>query len=402
MRKHFNFAVISVILIALILGSVYYMGPYNTEVPEKPVSQKAITQNNKKDPGPEEVQDVESEPIEEPDDIEITVTAVGDIMFHMPQIRAAKTEHGYNFYPSFSNIKYINERADLSLCNFETVTAGEGVEYHGFPRFNSPDSSVLALEATGFDVLVTANNHCLDQGKDGIINTIINIKNHNLDNVGTYVDQKSYLIRDVKGIKVGLLAYTYGLNGMDGMLSDEDRSNMIDLIDEDLIKRDIETIKKDSDIVLVYLHWGVEYQTAPNQHQIDLGEKIHQWGADAVLGSHPHVIQRAEFVDDKYIIYSMGNFISNQRWDYLGTPDTEDGVIVELNITKSGDETKIVGLNHIPTWTYMYRDDTGLNYTVLPIENGQIPEDWNHVPEGIHQRIQKSYNDTMDILEHRR
>ena len=334
---------------------------------------------------------------DEPSTVEIKITAVGDVMFHMPQVNSAKTEHGYNFYPCFSNIKHINERADLSLANLETVTAGEDLGYQGFPRFNSPDSVVTALEATGFDVLSTANNHALDQGKQGIINTIDNINNHGIDNIGTYKDEKIYLVKDINGIKVGLLAYTYGLNGMDGLLSVEDRQKMVNIIDEDLIKKDITTIKDMSDIVLVYTHWGVEYQTNPSEEQVELGDKMLQWGADAILGSHPHVIQPAQLRDDGYIIYSMGNFMSNQRWDYIGTPYTEDGVIVELNIIKEGDTTKINSVNYIPTWVYRYYDN-GWNYTVLPIENGQIPDDWEHLPQEIKNRMYKSYEDTIKIL----
>lgn len=354
----------------------------------------------------EDIEDVQEDIIEESQLENISILAAGDIMFHIPQINSARIGAGmYDFSPVFKYVKKHIQDADISLANFETVTLDER-KYSGFPRFNSPSASLSGLKDTGFDILSTANNHCLDQGKQGIISTLKNIEDAGLKSLGTYdrphIDP---MIENVKGIEIGLLSYTYGVNGLDSLLSREELSYMINFIDEDKIEKDIAYLKeKDVDIILVFIHWGHEYHREPSNYQVELGNKMIQWGANIILGSHPHVVQRTEIVEhngiNNFIIYSMGNFISNQSEYTMGNPYTEDGVMVKIDIEKDliNGQSSIKTIYYIPTWVYRYREDGRMKYTILPVEqvqNGEIDMD---LDKNTLLRIEKSYRDTIEIL----
>ena len=356
-----------------------------------------------------ETQNSEKDLTKEKEDKEVSnikMLAAGDIMFHMPQIRAAYLGDGkYDFTDSFKYVKKNISDADISIANFETVTAEGDKKYSGFPQFNCPKETLAALKNTGFDVISTANNHSLDQGKEGVINTLKNAKEYGLKTVGTYQDpQTEYLIQEKNGVKLGFLAYTYGLNGLNSLLTQKELSYMINLIDEDKIKTDIENLKEDVDVVVVSVHWGEEYQRTPNDSQINLGHKMVDWGANIVLGSHPHVLQKSEIIKkdgkDNFIIYSMGNFISNQRQSTMKNPFTEDGVMVEIDIEKNNknNDTIIKNVEFLPTWVDKYNENGKDGYRILPTKNvldGKIDID---LSDSVRNRIEKSYKDSIETL----
>lgn len=338
----------------------------------------------------------------------INLLATGDIMFHSPQFKYAYDSNTgtYDFSPVFNHVKKYIDEADISIANFETVTAGSGISYSGFPRFNTPKEAVLGIKNAGFDILSTANNHSLDQGKIGLINTIKVIEEYGMKNIGTYIEKEiPILIEDIDGIKLAFLSYTYGLNGMDSTLSTEELAYMINRIDEEKIKNDIEKSKSlNVDLTVIYIHWGNEYQREPSEYQIELGEKMVNWGADIIFGSHPHVIQKSEILnvdgEDKFIIYSMGNFLSNQRKETMGNSYTEDGIILNLEIEKSSltNKTKISKIRYIPTWLHRYRKDGKLIYEILPIED--VLEDVVDIKIGqqVKERMKRSSGDTMSKM----
>ncbi len=349
-----------------------------------------------------------AETIEESKIATIKLLAVGDIMFHSPQYRAAfnKETLSYDFTPNFRHIKKYVEEAHIAIGNFETVTAGEDVGFSGFPRFNTPKESLLALKETGFDILSTANNHCLDQGKNGIFKTIDNISEYKMKNIGTYKEPNdNMLIEEIEDIKIGFLSYTYGLNGMDFTLTAEELSYMVNKIDEEKIKQDIEKLKSsDVDLIAVFIHWGNEYQREPSNYQIELGSKMVEWGANIILGSHPHVIQKSQIIEkdgkDNFIIYSMGNFLSNQRKETMNNSYTEDGVMVNLEIEKdfTSGETKIKNIEYIPTWVHRYRENGKLSFEILPINdyiNGELDV---VIVDSLKDRLKKSFDDTMSKM----
>lgn len=335
----------------------------------------------------------------------ITLRANGDIMFHGPQIDGAYENGKYNFDSSFQYVKKYIESADLALGNFEATTAGGTPS--GYPVFNAPDESLEALSRAGYDVLATANNHTLDKGKNGLIRTIDKIAENNMVSVGTYKEAgENIYIRDVNNIKIAVLSYTYGLNGLEGLLSPQERAYMVNLIDEEKIEGDIKKSKeKGADFTLVFIHWGSEYQLKPSSYQKELAHSMFEWGADIILGSHPHVIQESDIIDidgkAKYVIYSMGNFISNQRRETLGSivnsTYTEDGVIVDLTLEKDfiSGEKRIVGVNYIPTWVNRTGSNGSFHYEVLPVKDA-LKGDYNDYTKA---KLRASYENTMEKMK---
>ncbi len=158
------------------------------------------------------------------------------------------------------------------------------------------------------------------------------------------------------------------------------------------------------DLTVLFLHWGNEYHTMPSDYQIELGEKIIEWGGNIVFGSHPHVIQRSEEINDKmdnFIIYSMGNFLSNQSLESMGNSLTEDGIMVKVNIEKNFTKDKVIikEVEYIPTWIYKYKSEGRAYYEILPVEeilNGELQLD---LSEGVYNRIEKSFRDTMNTIK---
>ncbi len=387
------------LILIIILGTQTGCLPQNIDKPvlaeedEKEISRDNFIHEDKS----EEIVEVE---IIEPSSI--TILAVGDIIFHMPQVWAAKTEEGYDFSPPFNYVKEYIQGADISIANFETVTAGNDMEFTGFPRFNSPVETLEGISSAGFDILSTINNHSLDRNKKGIINTIDTINSNGMKNIGTYKDEnRDPLIEDVKGIKIGFIAYGSYLNGLDSLLK-SDESHMVNKLDEELIKRDIDFLKENEvDLIVAVLHWGHEYHRKPSDSQRELALKMIHWGTDIILGSHPHVIQPAEEVihngERKLIVYSMGNFLSNQRYETMGNSYTEDGLMVEVVIEKDIDRTYLKEVKYIPTWIHRYREGKGMKYYILPIED-ILNRDIQYNGDNIKSRLEKSYKDTFETL----
>ncbi len=326
----------------------------------------------------------------EDDEKRIKIMAMGDIMCHNPQLKGAfdSKSKTYDFSNQFKHLgKYFNE-ADLVIGNFETTSAPDNYPISSYPNFNSPIDLIKSLKEAGFDILSTCNNHSLDTKKKGVISTIDKLDKIGIEHFGTRkskTDSRIY-IKDVEGIKIGLLAYSYGFNGMEGVLSKEDLDIMLNLINEEKIKEDIENTKKEgAEIIIVYPHWGNEYQTKENDKQIELAHKMIDWGADAVLGSHPHVLQEAEIVKkgdkDKFIIYSMGNAVSSQTPAVLHGHPVDIGALVEFEIVKKKKTLKLENIKIIPT--YVNRVNSPRRYyEVLPTDeflddNSQLTKEYS-------------------------
>lgn len=282
--------------------------------------------------------------------LETTVLAVGDIMFHLPQVREARTEQGYDFSLSFEKIKpYINN-ADIAIANLET-TINTKKAHSGFPRFNSPPEVLEGISSTGFDIMVTANNHCMDTGVEGANNTAALIKENKMIPVGVGEEHKSVVI-DKNGIKVGVLAYTTSINGLRAPVG------FVSMADEEQIKKDIENLKAKSDFIIVYMHAGVEYNREVEPETARLFRAIADMGADCILGSHPHVARKSELYatgNKKVLInYSMGNFLSNQNDKF-----TDIGTMTKLKIQKKGNDTILSDYEIIPTYRLRFIDLDG-------------------------------------------
>ncbi|MGI6307844.1 MAG: CapA family protein [Dethiobacteria bacterium] len=338
---------------------------------------------------------------------DLVLAAVGDIMIHSPQIAGAylESEDRYDFQENFSYISSYLKKADFVIGNLETTLAGEEYGgYSGYPLFNSPPELAGVLKNSGFDLLITANNHSLDRGSAGIINTINNIGEAGLNFVGTARSleerKKGYLLTH-NGIKAAFFAYTYGTNGLP-IPPGEDY--LVNLIDEQLISEDIFRAKNAyrADIIVICMHWGNEYQRVPSDRQRDLAKKLIDLGANIIIGSHPHVIQPAEIMETEkgagLVFYSLGNFISNQRDRYCDT-----GVIafIKIQLDPKSNTFHISLLEIEPTWVHKLRQGGRWRYRILPIREvlstEQAQEIFELSPEN-YQRMTEALQETEDTL----
>ena len=266
---------------------------------------------------------------------EATLVFVGDAMQHQAQLDKAK-ELGngeYDYSDCFALISPAIQDADYAVCNLE-VPLGGGPDYTGYPCFSAPDSYAVALKDAGFDMMLTANNHCLDRRGKAAIRTLDALDSLEIDHIGTFRNQTERdslvpFIKDIKGYKIGFLNYTYGTNGIK-----PDAGIEVSLIDKEKIKKEIEATRNaGADILVVCMHWGIEYVLLENNVQRDLASFLVDCGVDMIIGGHPHVVQPMEIrhneKEDKnvLIVYSLGNFISNMK-----TADTRGGGMVFARI----------------------------------------------------------------------
>jgi poly-gamma-glutamate synthesis protein (capsule biosynthesis protein) len=254
------------------------------------------------------------------------------------------------------------EKADLAIADFEG-TISPNRKLGGYPLFNAPPEVVSAIKNAGYDVVDLAHNHILDSGLEGLISTDKIFKENGIDTVGVFAEkprsQSQILVKNINGIKVAILAYSYGFNGMEAGLSQADCDNYLSDLNEEKMREEIMRAEEIADATIVMPQMGNEYQLQPTAGQIELYRKMVDWGADVVLGGHPHVAEPAEIIqkngDKKLIIYSMGNFLSNQRIETLADITanakwTERGVLVDFTLEKDGDKTIIKTAEARPTW----------------------------------------------------
>jgi len=405
---------ISIMAFILIVGIIAVTMVVNGIVKEKQnVNETDVSQDKNNQPNVDN-NDVQHKPeTASKTDVTINIAATGDIMFHPSQLEGAydSSKGTYDFTNSFKAVKSIFSEADLAIGNFEGTTGGNKVyDYQGYPLFNSPDEVLDAIKDAGFDVLSTVNNHCLDTRKAGVIRTLEQIKNRNMDSIGTYAKkpESRVLMKEVKGIKVAFMAYTEMINGLDSLLSADDLDSMINIIDETKMKEDIKYAKEqNADIIIACMHWGNEYARVQSDSQEALADMLFAEGVDIIFGSHPHVIQPSKIMEyngeRKFVIYSMGNFLSNQRIETLTpygmsesqTKYTEDGVIVNIEIEKKGEtgEVSIKNIDYTPLWVYKgVNADGKAEHVVYPIMD-YIES--NELDDNSKARMNRSYDDTM-------
>ncbi len=301
---------------------------------------------------------------------------VGDVMGHGPQIRSAELvkNKSYNYEPNFKYVAPIIESADLAIGNLEVTLPGKP-PYQGYPMFRSPDDLAKALRLAGFDMMVTSNNHSNDAGKTGVIETINTLKDYGFYQTGTFKNQKEKdwfypLIVYKNNFKLAFLNYTYDTNGMPTKAP-----TVVNLIDPVQIKKDMEVARSlKPDAIIVLMHWGLEYKLIESPKQRKLAKQIFDWGADLIIGSHPHVIQpiknsdlmeKDSLIKKRVITYSLGNFISNQT-----KPNTDGGLMFEIELLKNLKTNKLTLGNHayIPVWRYIHKDKKGkATFHVIPV-----------------------------------
>jgi len=336
--------------------------------------------------------------------VTISISAVGDLMCHSPQFEYARVSaDSFNFNPAFEIIKQYLQNSDFTFGNLETVTAGKLKGYSGYPFFNVPDEFVAAVKSAGFNLVTTSNNHALDDGEYGLLRTISTIKNTGLYYSGTFTSQRdrdSIRIFNIKGIKLALLAYTYGTNGNP---VPKEKPYLINLIDTMQIRKDINISRQiGTDIVLVYFHFGTEYKRTPTDYQKIIVEKTIADGADLIIGGHPHVIEPASFfktsggrLDTGFAAYSMGNFISNQRWRY-----SDAGVILKIILKKNlnNGTISILKVTFLPTWVFKGKIKNKNGYEILPAADTLNQVFLTDMSNDGKKKMLQAYDDTKYIM----
>lgn len=318
-----------------------------------------------------------------PDTLSLNLLFVGDVMGHDSQIKSAEVikDSLYDYSPCFEYVKPIIKKADLAIGNLEVTLPGKP-PYKGYPRFRTPNDLALALRHAGFDLMVTSNNHSNDAGANGVINTITTLNDYGFYHTGTFLSEEERdafypLIVYKNGFKLIFLNYTYGTNGLPTK-----KPTVVNLIDEDIIEEDMKIAKLlKPDAIIVIMHWGNEYQLIESSSQRKLNQKLFNWGANLVIGAHPHVVQPIkeswskpkEGVKEKRLTaYSLGNFVSGQR-----RVNTDGGLILEVELKKDQTSNKtFIGRHHyIPVWRYIQKDKKGRQtFRILPISAFEKPD----------------------------
>lgn len=399
---------LSAALLAITLG-VIYLVIQATGIPEQ-----RLTAESTKATKP--MQETSSSTETKPAVKTITVTASGDMLYHTPVYLSAYDGKRYDFDNDFEQVKPLIASADLALGDFEG-TINPNKPLGGFPLFNTPIDAVASIKDAGFDVIDLAHNHILDTGIEGIKTTAASFHDQGLATIGVTVDNSGILVKEVNGIKVALLAYAYGFNGLEESLTQAEYDTYLKDLSLDKVEAEIKEAESLADITIVMPQSGVEYSLEPTEEQQTVYRKMIDFGADIIFGGHPHVAEPTEIIEKdgekKFIIYSMGNLLSNQRYETVNNNYwTERGVIPEVEISKEGQRTYLSKVALHPTWVSKepipdrtYYDP---EYGVLQAFDFQVylAEDYlpdgqyaKNVPEEKRQRIETAYHEMLELLD---
>ena len=364
------------------------------------------------------VDEKEQEAIENEEIKYIDIVSLGNLIIHQSQINGAKNENGYDFSPSFQYIKEMVSEADISLGILEGALAGG--EPTGYPIFNSPDEVIDSLRDTGIDVANYANNHIYDYDDEGLQRTIEITKEKGLDVLGikSTEEEKSYLVKEVDGVKIGFASYVFETETINGYKTIN--SNPVSINSENLINTfnyndlesfynriasEISAMKAEGvEFIIASMHWGEEYNTYIEATQNEIAKKLNELGVDIILGGHPHVIQPYEIICNEsghstFVIYSQGNSLSNQSEQEIGVAESEDGIMIKFTLEKKDGNVSLKEYKIIPTWVYKEEKGDGTYYhKIIPVEEALAnPEEYG-INSDVYARLENSLNRTKSIL----
>ena len=426
-RLNPNFVLTCLILLAVLLFIIVRVaeGP---KAPTTPTEGIEATEETKKGWFQKETEPPTEPPTEEPTAPTIVstakISATGDVLMHMPVVNTTKVSGGYDFTPIFQYLDDYAAAADYAVANLETTLAGldNGYAYSGYPCFNCPDEIAFDLQEAGFDMILTANNHCYDTRTVGLKRTVQTVRGLGLETLGTHAsaDDTKYTVQEINGIKVGMLCYSYATGddypdraSMNGILTSEDAKGLINYFDYDNLTGFYNEVSgyidameaQGAQAVVMYIHWGEEYQLQANSNQTTVAQGLCDLGIDVIVGGHPHVVQPVDLLssttdpDHKTVcLYSMGNAISNQRRDLmnLNTGHTEDGVLFSFTFAEYSDGTvRLDSVELLPTWVWMGSN----SYRIIPLDTEVA--DWgsafNLGSDGV-ASAKASYDRTMKLV----
>lgn len=343
---------------------------------EEPKVEKEPMVEKKVETQPTQKLETETDTTVVPKDSFATIVSFGDALCHKPVDNAAydKETGIYDFSPMFKYVEKYFQNSTINIGNCESPMAGAEKGYSGYPTFNAPEHLAVDLKELGVDIMTTANNHSLDKGYSGLSSTLDFLDDAEIAHVGTArteEEQNTILFMDLNGIRTAFLAYTYGTNGIP---VPKDKEFCVNLIDEDLILKQINQAKEEgAELIVASMHWGVEYQTTENAEQDKLAEFLIKNDVDIILGSHPHVLQPMKMLKVKndegeekegLVIFSQGNFFSNQT-----QPNTQNTAIFNIEVKKDGKtgEVTVEKVTYAPIYVNRKEPGTKDRYELLDL-----------------------------------
>ena len=363
-----------------------------------------------------------------------TIGSMGDLLMHKPVFddstynsAVQQADGTYDFTCVFEHLGEYTRKLDYAVANLETTFGGKDFPYQGNPSFNCPDSLMDTLVDCGFDMLLTANNHCADTLMTGIDRTLKVVRDYDVQTLGTRLSEEEdrYVVEEINGIKVGMVCYTYtlsmvedkpNLNGNTPVAKPE-QLNFFDYNNLGSFYSEMEQILSDmeadgAEATILYIHWGTEYELTENNTQNTIAQKMCDLGVDVIIGGHPHVIQPIDLLQSNtdpehktVCVYSLGNVVSNQRLGNLNaisTAHTEDGMLFTVSFEKYSDGSVYVsGVDVLPTWVTMFDNESGKTvYSILPLDISTQSQ-WTQLydlGEGTTKAAVNSHDRTMEIV----
>ncbi len=310
-------------------------------------------------------------------DTEITIVMVGDILLHTPVEEAAKRDDGsYNFDFIFENLKKDISSADIAIVNQEVIIGGQELGVSGYPSFNAPYQAGDALVEAGFDVVCHGTNHALDKGKSGLLNCCKYWREQHpeITVVGINETEDAYNNIDIveeKGIKIAILNYTYGTNGIP---QPKGMPHAVDILDKDKVERDLKFAEENADFTIVCPHWGTEYNLGVDKSQKYWTEIFRKNGADLVLGTHSHVIEPIEMLEDvgigitnnhgdgdMLVYYSLGNFVNWTSGKGKGVANRMVGGMADVTLGRNAKGEVVIKSHGVtPVVTHLQKGHEGV------------------------------------------
>ena len=365
------------------------------------------------------------------------VTVTGDLLPHITVYGKdsiiRKSQQEYDFSPVFKFLEGYVDTADYAVANLETALGGPEKPYSGNPKFNTPDAIADSAKAAGFDMLLTANNHCNDMGFEGVLRTVEVLRDKGLTALGTNLSEEEpkYHIEEINGIKIGMLCYTYEDSQQRDLVTlnynplPAKGKNLVctfpkfanaksrEPFYEELTASIAQMREQGAELIVLFMHWGEEYHLEASSDQKAMAQKLCDLGIDLLIGGHPHVVEPMELFtgsedpDHKMIcLYSLGNAVSNQRRDKMSSSPnghTEDGMLFSFTVTRYSDQSVFLSsVEVIPTWVDMHfrNQEEKREYNIIPLDD-QFRADWQELyalDEETAGKAAESYDRTMKIV----
>lgn len=326
LKKKSKFIILIILIVVAVgVGAIYKIS-YFSNVKKREVKLPAEKEVKKKEK-------------KEPKEYTANLLMVGDALIHYGVYHDAKQADGsYDFKPMFEYIKPISSKYDLVYYNQETILGGASLGYSSYPRFNSPQEVGDAFIDAGFNMVSLATNHTMDKGEQGVINSVNywKSKKENVVYSGQWIsneerEQETGEVYEKNGIKYAFLSYTTWTNGLETPVGKEYLNNVYS---PEKAAADVAKVKDKADVIIVAMHWGTEYSLGVDVHQDEIANYLSSLGVQIIIGAHPHVVEPVEYLNNgkTFVIYSLGNFISDQ-----GVTERLIGLMMELTIRKKVD-----------------------------------------------------------------